>query len=189
MPKLYTKRLLLRGVKKSDLEYFHAYSSDPKVGPSSGWEPHADRQRTKYVMKKQYIGNPFAWGIVYDEKLIGAISLDTDRKRFNDRVMMLGYSLSSAYWGRGFMTEAARAVIAYAFNVYEIDGISVYCYPENERSRHIIEKCGFKYEGLLKMAQRRFDGKVKDNLCFFMTGEDFSSLLKTTDIFKDAYEF
>ncbi len=181
---IHTRRLTLRRVHKSDLEDFYEYSHDPNVGPSSGWEPHADRRRTRFIMKMYYLKNPFAWGIIYEGKLIGSISLDTDRKRLNDRVMMLGYSLSSKYWGMGIMSEAAPAVIEYMFENYDMDAISIYCYPENTRSKRIIEKCGFEYEGLLHMAQRRFDGQIKDNLCYILTEKRFKAVKNSLPIYQ-----
>ncbi len=81
------------------------------------------------------------------------------------------------------MSEAVPAVIKHVFETYDIDAISIYCYPDNHRSRRIIEKNGFVYEGTLTMAQRRFDGKVMDNLCYIMTAERYKELKNTLHIF------
>lgn len=176
MATIYTKRLVLRKLRRTDLDDFFEYCSDPKVGPNSGWQPHTDKRHSRFVLRENFLNNNFAWGIIFEEKLIGTVSVDNDRKRMNNRVMSIGYSLSSKYWGRGIMSEAAAAVIEYMFDTYELDGISVYCYPENARSRRVIEKCGFEYEGLQHMAQIRFDGRVMDNLCFLLTEERFKKL-------------
>lgn len=181
---IYTRRLTLRTIKKSDINDFHEYCSDPNVGPNSGWQPHENKGHSRFILKAQFLHNPFAWGIIYNGKLIGSISLDTDRKRINNRVMMLGYSISSKYWGLGIMSEAAPAVICHAFNTYDIDALSIYCYPQNERSRRIIEKCGFEYEGKLTMAQQRFDGKIMDNLCYIMTLDRFKEIEHALPVYK-----
>ena len=183
---LQTKRLVLRKLRRSDLDDFYEYSSDPNVGPNSGWQPHEDKRHSRFVMRENFLYNNFAWGIIFDNKLIGTVSVDTDRKRMNNRVMSIGYSMSSKFWGKGIMSEAVSGVLEYMFDTYEIDAISVYCYPENSRSRRVIEKCGFEFEGLQYMAQLRYDGKVMDNLCYLLTQEHYNEVRGKLPMFDDV---
>lgn len=86
----------------------------------------------------------------------------------------LSYALSADYWGHGYMTEAVRAVIRYAFE--ELDGIdmlSVFHFPDNVRTKRVIEKCGFEYEVTLEKAYARYDGKVLDNVCYCLMKSDY----------------
>lgn len=62
--------------------------------------------------------------------------------------MMLGYVLAEPYWGRGLMTEAVKRMIKYAFEELNIDLLSVYHYPHNERSKRVIENAVSIMKGL-----------------------------------------
>ncbi|MEG1607370.1 MAG: GNAT family N-acetyltransferase [Mucinivorans sp.] len=59
--------------------------------------------------------------------------------------------MGEPYWGYGYMTEAARAVISYGFETLGLDLISAYCYPHNVRSKGVLQKCGMSYEHLMWM--------------------------------------
>ena len=60
----------------------------------------------------------------------------------------VGYALGKAAWGRGFATEAARAVIEWGFHVRALDRIVAVATPENEASRRVMVKLGMHYEGI-----------------------------------------
>ena len=59
----------------------------------------------------------------------------------------LGYSVDAACQGRGFMTEAARAVVAFAFDVAGLHRVEATYQPVNERSGRVLRKLGFVVEG------------------------------------------
>lgn len=62
-----------------------------------------------------------------------------------DEVELL-YGLAKAYWGRGIMTQAAIAAIAYGFNVANLDKIMAMALAENYASRRVMEKAGLQYK-------------------------------------------
>ncbi len=72
------------------------------------------------------------------------------------------------------MTEAAGAVVTYGFETMHLDLISATCYPFNVRSRRVLEKLGFRYEGTLAQAEKRYDGKVLDKDCYSLSKEAYS---------------
>lgn len=86
---------------------------------------------------------------------------------------MIGYAIGQEYWGNGFTTEAARALLNFAFKELKLDLVSAYCYPYNERSKGVLKKCGFNYEGRLRLAEKRYDGEVLDNECYALLAEEF----------------
>ena len=88
----------------------------------------------------------------------------------------LGYKLDAAYTGKGYMTEAAQAVLSYGFQEMGLSLIAIDHYPHNQRSRRVIEKCGFHYEGLLRQGALLYDGTRQDLCCYSMTAEEFQSL-------------
>ncbi|MGI6561106.1 MAG: GNAT family N-acetyltransferase [Clostridia bacterium] len=179
MKTLITERLILRKFRESDLDDFYEYAKNPRVGPNAGWRPHESKE-VSFDILKMFIENNDVWAITDKNtgKVIGSIGLHIDRKRNNDNVRMLGYVLSEDYWGKGLMTEAAREVIRYAFEDMGLDLISVYHYPSNIRSKRVIEKCGFQYEGTLKRASVIFNGNIYDDVCYSLTREDYRKKVK-----------
>ncbi|HJJ50481.1 MAG TPA: GNAT family N-acetyltransferase, partial [Methanocorpusculum sp.] len=153
-----TERLILRQIVASDAEDIFANSCGPKTGLNAGWKPHATIRETREIMNEVFLGQKNVFGIVLKETdtLIGNIGLVGDYMRDNDSVRMLGYSLGEDFWGHGFMTEAAKVVIDFGFETMHLDLISATCYPFNVRSRRVLEKLGFRYEGTLALAEKRY---------------------------------
>jgi RimJ/RimL family protein N-acetyltransferase len=60
----------------------------------------------------------------------------------------LGYWLGVEHWGRGFGTEAARAVIDFTFEEFEVEQLMAGARVSNPSSRNILEKCGFQWSGV-----------------------------------------
>lgn len=172
---LETQRLLLRPVKLTDAEDMYEYSKNPDVGPNAGWAPHTCLAETKEIIRSVFLNRSGVWGICLkeDDRIIGTVGLTDDTKRANPAGRMLGYSLSKAHWGKGYMTEAAHAVVRYGFEALKLDLISAYCFPYNQRSSNVMRKLGFEYEGRLKMATRNPDGRVLDNDCYVLTAERY----------------
>ena len=81
--------------------------------------------------------------------------------------------MSKDYWGHGIMPEAAALVIPYAFDTLMARLVSCYHYPHNVRSQRVIEKCGFNYEGRLRLCAQLDTGEVFDELCHSMTKHDY----------------
>lgn len=142
-----TERLLLRPITMEDAGDIFEYSKNPHVGSNAGWKPHGNIEETIEIMKMIFINQDGIFGIILksNKKLIGIVGVMLDPKRQNHKAYMLGYSLAEPYWGQGIMTEAVMETIKYGFSQMDLDLISAYCYPENERSKRILKKCGFKY--------------------------------------------
>ena len=175
MPELLTKRLLLRAIDTDDIDDIFEYSRTENVGPNAGWKPHESKEETLEVMKAIFLGKENIWGIILKNcnKMIGSIGLIEDPKRENRRTRMLGYAIGEKYWGKGIMTEAVREVVRYGFNDLHLDLISAYCYPFNNRSKGVIKKCGFHYEGTLKMAEKIYNGNIYDSECYALTSKEY----------------
>ncbi|ABN06474.1 GCN5-related N-acetyltransferase [Methanocorpusculum labreanum Z] len=170
-----TDRLILRQIVDSDAEDIFAYSRGPNTGRDAGWKPHETLEETRAIMQAIYLGQESVFGIVLKETgvMIGSIGLIDDPLRENDSVRMIGYALGEEFWGKGFMTEAAKVVVAFGFETMDLDLISATCYPENGRSRRVLEKLGFRYEGTLARTERRYDGLVMDKDCFSLSKETY----------------
>lgn len=177
METLETERVILRAWREEDLDDFHAYCRHPDVGPAAGWEPHADRETSRAILHS-LMEKGETWALVHKEdgKVIGSVGLHPDDLRSSVttlKVRALGYVLSADYWGQGLMTEAARRVVEYAFEALWLDLLTVVHYPHNERSRRVVEKCGFCYEGTLRQASQIYDGTVYDAVCYSLTRDEW----------------
>lgn len=170
---IVTERLILRPIVESDAEAIYEYSKNENVGINAGWKPHESIEETHEVMKLIFLNQENVFGIELKEtgKLFGSIGLIPDPKRQNGKARMIGYAIGESYWGNGFTTEAVLALLRFGFEELKLDLISAYCYPLNERSKSVLKKCGFHYEGRLSMAEERYDGEVLDNECYAVISE------------------
>ncbi len=78
-----------------------------------------------------------------DDVLIGACGIDP-----YESVAEIGYWLGVPYWGQGYATEAARAVIDHAFGDLEHEALQAGARVSNPASRRVLEKCGFQWTGV-----------------------------------------
>ena len=150
---LQTPRLILRKIVIEDAEDIFAYASDPQVSTYTLWAAHHSINQTyeylnNLVFQTYRAGAGMYWGIVEKEssKLIGTCSLHNTPIH---RRAEMGYVLSRDYWGKGLMTEAAKAAIAFGFHVMQLLRIQAYCAVENIGSTRVLEKSGMQFEGIL----------------------------------------
>ena len=147
---LETDRLILREWRLSDLDDFFEYCSVPGTGEAAGWPHHKNKEESLAIMTR-FIQNKKTFALVYKEnkKVIGSLGLE---KYGNEEELSeffvyqgreIGYVLSAAYWGRGLMTEAVKAVISYCFDELNLDFLLCGHYFKNHRSMRVQEKCGF----------------------------------------------
>lgn len=170
---LETKRLRLRPLTEQDAEGLFAYCSHPAVGPRAGWKPHETLEESWEILEQVFLKEPHVFAIEQEGRLIGTVGLVDDGKRENAGAKMIGYSLAFDCWGKGIMTEAVEAVLVYGFDLLNLSIITATCYPDNPASAKVLEKCGFVYEGTLRQAQIRFDGKVQDFRCYSVTKAEY----------------
>ncbi len=173
-----TERLLMRPWQLSDLDAFFQLEQNPHVGPHAGWRPVAEREASLKILQ-DFCGKPdelCAITLKASGRAIGSLGLHSDEKRdsaLQSVTRMLGYVLDEPYWGHGYMTEAARGALRFAFDQMGLELLSVYHFPFNDRSRRVIEKCGFRQEGTLRRAFLRYDGAVLDEVLYSMTRDEF----------------
>jgi len=171
MKTIETERLILRPITENDAEAMFEYCQNENVGSNAGWKPHESIEETREIMKLVFLDKENVFGIELKEtgQLLGSIGLISDPKRQNDQTRMLGYAIGENYWNKGYATEAVQALVRFGFEKLGLHLISAYCYPFNERSKHILKKCGFEYEGKLHLAEKRYDGEIIDNECYCLT--------------------
>lgn len=141
-PVLVTERLVLRAPHEADLESMVALADNPRVAAMTASLPHPygldDARRFLSDCERLDTGCRYAITLAENGAFIGSGGIDPGSKG-----LRLGYWLGEPYWGKGYATEAAQALVELAFRATDIGTLHVACRPENTGSRRVIEKCGF----------------------------------------------
>jgi ribosomal-protein-alanine N-acetyltransferase len=99
-----------------------------------------------------------------DAALLGAITLDNIR-RGPAQAGTLGYWIGAKHARQGYMGEAIRAVVHYAFNELDLSRVEAACLPENTASRGVLEGTGFKYEGVAQ-SYLQINGRWRNHVLY-----------------------
>ena len=174
--RLETERLILRPFEDSDAPALMPIMNDPEVTANmliSATFSEADiaesiRNRIESLEKRER----YSLAVTLKEAgtLIGMCSLS--RVSWEHMHGELVYGLGKAFWGKGYMTEAARRMVRFGFEELGLERISVGCFARNKASARIIEKLGFTPEGLARHAYCK-DGEFLDELRFGMIRSDY----------------
>jgi ribosomal-protein-alanine N-acetyltransferase len=132
-----------------DLDAYFGIVSDPEYAHfGSSFTP--DRESTERALKR-IVARPWherpELAIAHEGRVVGRIMLDVDRVNL---VASLGYGIARECWGRGFASEAARAVVDYAFEGLALERVWARADPLNLASVRVLEKLGMQREGLLR---------------------------------------
>lgn len=148
---LETNRLVLRPFKRSDLDDFYAYAKVWGVGQMAGWLPHQSIKQSQEILEK-FIEGEKTFAIVYknNHKVIGSIGIENLRNIDEEKLKKLkgrelGFVLSKEYWGLGIMPEAVKKVIDYLFHDCNLVLLHAHILLNNNQSKRVQEKCGFKF--------------------------------------------
>jgi RimJ/RimL family protein N-acetyltransferase len=144
-PVLETPRLMLRPPHESDAEDIAELANNYRVASMLASMPHpyfvADAREFLGKFGQARDGHAvYAITLKQDGTFIGVCGLHEDTKRYE--LPFIGYWLGETYWGHGFASEAARALVDVFFKVTDRDEMMISCRFDNERSRRVIEKCG-----------------------------------------------
>lgn len=99
-----------------------------------------------------------------DQCLLGAVTLDNIR-RGPAQSGTLGYWIGQVHARQGYMTEALHAVCHHAFSVLDLSRLEAACLPENAASRGVLERTGFKYEGVAQ-SYLQIDGRWRNHVLY-----------------------
>lgn len=155
--RIETERMTLRLPAHGD---YHAWANLREASAAflTPWEPvwsydHLTRKaftnRVYWAARAQAQGTALPLMMIRreDQALLGAITLDNIR-RGPVQAGTLGYWIGQPHARQGYMREAILSVVHHAFNVLDLSRVEAACLPENAASRGVLEKTGFKYEGV-----------------------------------------
>jgi [ribosomal protein S5]-alanine N-acetyltransferase len=167
---LTTDRLLLREFAENDWPAVLAYQSDPRYLRLYHWTERSAEDVQTFV--QMFIGYQreqpryrFQIAIVLraEGRLIGNCGV---RKKSPDALEAdMGYEIAPPYWGQGYATEAARAILAFGFDELKLHRISATCLADNLASARVLEKIGMGLEGRLR-ENDWFKGRWWDTLLY-----------------------
>ena len=146
-----TDRLILRLWRSEDADAYFAINQDPKVieflpGPLTMLEVESFIA----AMNAQYKQRHYTLWAAEEKttgQLIGFIGLSwMDLKPALEPTVEIGWRLGSAFWGKGYATEGAKAALQWGFNECKLDEITAIAVPENRRSLRVMEKLGMQHD-------------------------------------------
>lgn len=162
--KLETKRLILRRFREDDADaMFNNWASDDEVVKYLTWPAHSSVSVTEEILKK-WVENYnkkdyYQWAITLKEKEnepIGGIGVNS----YDDKISMvhIGYCIGKHWWHKGITSEALQCVMNFFFEKVKAKRIESRHDPRNKYSGEVMKKCGMKYEGTLRKADKNNQG-------------------------------
>jgi len=142
---LATERLFLRAPRREDSAAIARLANDIRVAGNTARIPHPYRveDAEEFIAAANRKQAEAHFAITVDRTLIGVCGLDP-----REDGPEIGYWLGVEYWGQGYATEAARALIDHAFGELGYEALAAGARVSNPASRRVLEKCGFQWTGV-----------------------------------------
>lgn len=178
-PQLYTTRLCLRKILKSDTADMFEYSCREDVTKYLLWSPHQSEAYTakylSYIQSRYRAGDFYDWAIVHEEsgKMIGTCGFTKLNVESNSGEV--GYVLNPDFWGKGYATEAVRAVIRFGFNHLRLNRLEARFMVGNDASFRVMQKVGMTYEGINRESIFVKGNYVSVGVCSILRNEYFGN--------------
>lgn len=158
---IITERLRLRRSEPADADAISAYRSDPEVHRYQGWErtdPGGVRDEIEEMARRRP-GEPgwvqFSLEELETGRLVGDVGLSPADDEHG--VIKIGYTIAPEVQGRGYATEAVRALVEYALGVLDAEIVRAYASAENTPSLRVAEKAGLE---LVERFERTYEGET-----------------------------
>ena len=164
-----TSRLKLVPYKKEDLDEYHVLMSSAPVWEYSTHSPHDQISQSEIKLANtiaDYDKTGFGFQALYKKENnafigeAGILSLNQGANR-----CVLGYNLLPSFWGQGYATEITKALVAYAFDILKVERIEALVQKDNVASCRVLEKSGFRREGILRNFSKSKD--VYLDVCYY----------------------
>lgn len=153
-PVIETADLRLRPLRETDAGALFVMLSDPRTveywSTEPATDPEAVRNKLLEDMQSDARGNTISWAVCKrgSEKMLGKCVLFHLDKRH--RRAEIGFILNRDHWRQGVMNQALRAILDFAFSNLGLHRIEADVDPANSGSLALLEKLGFKREGLFR---------------------------------------
>ena len=150
-----TKRLTIREIGNGDLQELLSYRSLPEVWKYLEHDLDTEKETKNYIkwaraQNRKKPRSQYRLVLVQSEtgRLIGDCNIIIPNPK--DRAAHLGYTIHPGFWGKGFATEAVKALIHFGFKQLMLRRIYATCDTKNRASTRVLEKAGMKREGTFR---------------------------------------
>lgn len=174
-----TERLILRPFVMADAPaMYRNWASDPEVTQYLTWPAHSSVEISEMVLRdwvSHYTEeNYYQWAIVLKDldEPIGSIAA----VKVNDTAQWveIGYCIGRLWWRKGIMSEALKTLIAFFFEKVGVGRIQARHDTRNPNSGAVMVKCGMKFEGTLRRADRNNQG-ICDTAIYGVLREEYDA--------------
>lgn len=153
-PEILTPRLILRPFRQSDAAVVTVLAGEREIALNTLNVPHPYERRHALEWIASHAGQferreavTYAIALREEGTLAGAAGLILDPA---NETAELGYWIGKPYWGRGYASEAARALVGWGFEALELHRIHASHFPRNPASGRVLRKIGMRHEGTLR---------------------------------------
>ena len=180
--RIETQRLILRRFVREDARtMYDNWASDPEVTKYLTWPTHENPSVSEWVVNDwiSHYEEPehYQWAIELKElgQPIGSISVVSRNDKA--RLVHIGYCIGKPWWGRGIMTEALGAMLAFFFEQVGVNRVELRHDPNNPGSGAVMRKCGLRFEGIMRQADWNNQG-ICDAAWYAMLRKDWERKLE-----------
>jgi RimJ/RimL family protein N-acetyltransferase len=170
---LETERLMLRRPTLADVKAIAGLANDRRIAENTRRLPHPYSQDDAIAFVRALANDNRETVFLIENNFVPVGMVGVDWRQAD--APELGYWLGVEHWGQGFATEAARAVIDFTFEEFDVEHLMSGARVANPSSRNILEKCGFQWSGV---ELHRFEalGSSTPVDCFRLARSVWSSL-------------
>jgi RimJ/RimL family protein N-acetyltransferase len=145
VPILQTERLTLRAPRRGDGKAIVRLANDRRIAENTARIPHPYHlgDAETFIAAANREGDEATFVIMREDELIGMCGVEPRQDGPE-----IGYWVGAPFWGRGFATEAVRAVIDHSFGALGHQMLQAASRVSNPSSRRVLEKCGFQWTGV-----------------------------------------
>jgi RimJ/RimL family protein N-acetyltransferase len=160
---LTTPRTLLRPFRLTDVDDALAYRNDAELARYLPHIPIPFMRADAAAFVAENVADSWTtdptFAIVHAGRVVGTINLEVELEA---RTAMLGYTLARSLWGQGIVTEAARAVLAWAARAHALELVWAATHRGNIASQRVLAKLGFTPAGTATRDELRFELRLRD---------------------------
>jgi ribosomal-protein-alanine N-acetyltransferase len=171
-----TQRLVLREPTVADAADVLVFRGDPAVQQYND-DPLGSLAEAEafveHLQAETAAGLRRHWVLQLDGRVIGLMGLHTWHRQHGRAD--LGYDVAHEHWGRGYASEAARAILRHGFTTMRLHRVQAHTIADNHRSVRLLERLGFTREGTLRAFSLEPDGHFHDSVVFGLLRPEWSN--------------
>lgn len=161
---LETKRLLLRPWRLEDAEDMYELAREPEIGAGCGFNAHKSVDESRDIVR-MFMSSRATFAVVQKDlgRVVGTAGLklgDECSLGSTEDECDIGYWIGKPFWGNGYAPEAVLALLQLAFEELRLKRVWAGYFDGNEKSKRVLEKCGFGYHHTNKDILWKLTGKV-----------------------------